>query len=374
MKYIIATSLLTAPLCVGAEATAPEEMQQPTTDSTVESFVEALCDAYELLDSITDKATADAAADEVAQRMAYLQDRTIAVQYVPEETIAPLLDAAGMTPEYLDGIYTRLITNSFYGSTALAQALGREPSAAMPKENASAELIDTLSAELMQNPAVGDVCLAGGPGLSVETAWVLSTDPSKLSAIDAIIGAIPGAEIEDRKLEKGEDGRAYGLFTLLVPREGKAYRVQMWFDATQLLLTQQNATTPQPHPTQPEAYAPMPVQPGYVHEPHPQELHQYTPEQKAECAREYAEALAQQVRIYSSVTDKATADAAVEPLKALELRMEALNTILAYVSPQELAAAVEKAGVTPAALKEQSLRLIEADFFGSEALKHQFNN
>lgn len=173
MKYIIATSLLAAPLCVGAEATAPEEMQQPTTDSTVESFVEALCDAYELLDSITDKATADAAADEVAQRMAYLQDRTIAVQYVPEETIAPLLDAAGMTPEYLDGIYTRLITNSFYGSTALAQALGREPSAAMPKENASAELIDTLSAELMQNLAVGDVCLAGGPGLSVETAWVL---------------------------------------------------------------------------------------------------------------------------------------------------------------------------------------------------------
>ncbi len=372
MKYIITTSLLAAPLCFGADAPAPEHMQQSATDSTVESFVKALCDAYALLDSITDKAAADAAADEVAQRMAYLQDRTIAVQYVPEDTIAPLLDAAGMTPEYLDGIYTRIISNSFYGSTALAEALGRQPSAAMPKENAPAELIDTLCKELMQNPAVGDVGLAGGPGFSVESAWVLSTDPSKLSAIDAIIGAIPGAEIEDRKLEKTDDGRAYGLFTLLVPRDGKAYRVQMWFEATQLLLTQQ--TAPQSHPMQPGTQPPMPVQPGYVNEPHPQELHQYTPEQKAECAREFAEALAQQVRIYNSVVDKASADAAVEPLKALELRMEALNTILAYVSPQELAAAVEKAGVTPSALKEQSLRLIEADFFGSETLKHQFNN
>lgn len=365
---------MAAPLCMGADSTGSKEVQQPAADNIVASFVEALCSAYELLESITDKATADAAADEVAQRMAYLQDCTIAVQYVPEETIAPLLDASGMTPERLDGIYDRIIANSFYGSTALATALGREPSAAMPKEAASAELLNTLSKELMQNPAVGDVCLAGGPGLSVETAWVLSTDPSKLSAIDAIIGAIPEAEIEDRKLEKTEDGRAYGLFTLLVPRDGKAYRVQMWFDATQLLLTQQTAHADQQHPQQPELTPTTPVQPGYVNEPHPQEMHQYTPEQKAECAREYAESLAQQVRIYSSVVDKASADAAVAPLKELELRMDALNTILAYVSPQELAAAVEKAGVAPTALKEQSLRLIEANFFGSESLKHQFNN
>lgn len=370
MRHIItALMLVVASHGMGADTTVTtEEVQQPAADNTVESFVEALCSAYELLESITDKSAADAAAGEVAQRMAYLQDCTIAVQYVPEETIAPLLDAAGMTPERLDGIYTRLVANNFYGSTALAEALGREPSAAMPKENASAELIATLSKELMQNPAVGDVCLAGGAGFSMETAWVLSTDPSKLSAIDAIIGAIPGAEIEDRKLEKTEDGRAYGLFTLLVPRDGKAYRVQMWFDATELLLTQQSA--PQPEITT----TPMPEQNGYVNEPHPQELHQYTPEQKAECAQEYAEALAQQVRIYSSIVDKATADAAVEPLKKLKARMDALNTVLAYVSAQELAAAVEKTGVASSELKKQSLRLIEAGFFGSKALEQQFNN
>lgn len=372
-KTLFSIAMLTAPLCAAQEsANAVTQEYASAQAQSVEDFVEALCDAYELLETITDKATAESKAAEVAERMAYLQDCTIAVQYVSEETIVPLLDEAGMTEERLNGIYETLMTNRFYGSVELATALGQAPSAAMEVVDASPELIETIGKELQESPAVGDAQLPGGPGTDVKNAWVLSTDPSKLSAIDAVLGALPGAEIENREMKQTDDGRAYGVFTLLVPRDGKAYRMQLWFDATELLLAHQMQPAPQVEEAPQVEIAPE--QPGYVSEPDPQSVYQYSAERKTETALEYAECCAELVRVYATIVDAATAEAAVPQLQDIDKRIDALNAVLPYVAPQELSAAMEKASFDPAALKEQSVRLIEADFFGSEALKTQFNN
>ncbi len=109
-------------------------------------------------------------------------------------------------------------------------------------------------------------------------------------------------------------------------------------------------------------------------EPDPQSVYQYSTERKTETALEYAECCAELVRIYATVVDADTADAAVTQLQGVDKRIDALNDVLPYVAPQELSAAMEKTGFDPAQLKEHSVRLIEADFFGSEALKAQFNN
>ena len=75
--------------------------------------MDALRGVYELQESIENKEEADAAAEAVAEGMALLRDCSIAVQYVPAETIMPQLEAAGMTDARMEAIYTSLVDNRF---------------------------------------------------------------------------------------------------------------------------------------------------------------------------------------------------------------------------------------------------------------------
>ena len=111
-----------------------------------------------------------------------------------------------------------------------------------------------------------------------------------------------------------------------------------------------------------------------MYEPHPQSQRQYTKEQKEDVAREYVLCVAEKVRIFESLTDTVSADAAEGKLEALNERIDALYPVFSYVSGEDVDTAMQQERLSPSALKNETLRLMEADFYGSATLKSYCNN
>lgn len=91
-------------------------------------------------------------------------------------------------------------------------------------------------------------------------------------------------------------------------------------------------------------------------------------------AREYVLSVAEKVRILESLTDTASADAAVGKPEALNERIDTLYPVFSCVSGEDIDTAMQQEGLSPSALKNETLRLMEADFYGSAALKSYCNN
>ena len=217
-----------APAAAAASTAMAPELQQ-----ALREIVRAVRISTELLEAVHDKATADAAAEPVAQQMALLAVLSPALEYIPEAALEQALAANGMSQARMQAITKEMVIKRFYGSIALAQALGQPPYAAVGLSEPTPELLAELELELrtaIEGKAPG---MSGGPGFTEETAWQLGADKAHLQYIRTVMGALPGAIKEAQNLVHTQGGKVYGRMTFILVRNEKCYRLEMWFDVTQ---------------------------------------------------------------------------------------------------------------------------------------------
>lgn len=216
-----------APVAAAASTALAPELQQALSE-----IVRAVRSSTELLEAVHDKATADAAAEPVAQQMALLAVLSPALEYIPEAALEQALAANGMSQARMQAITKEMVIKRFYGSIALAQALGQPPYAAVGLSEPTPELLAELELELrtaIEGKAPG---MSGGPGFTEETAWQLGADKAHLQYIRTVMEALPGATKEAQNLVHTDGGKVYGRMTFILVRAEKCYRLEMWFDVT----------------------------------------------------------------------------------------------------------------------------------------------
>ena len=204
----------------------------PELQQALREIVRAVRNSTELLEAVHDKATADAAAEPVAQQMALLELLSPALEYIPEAALNRALVEAGMGQERMQRSKRTLVEQRYYGSIALAQALGQPAYAAVGLSEPTPELLTELERELRAaiNGKVSG--MSGGPGFTEETAWQLGSDKAHLQYIRTVMAAIPGAVKEAQNLVHTQGGKVYGRMTFILVRNEKCYRLEMWFDVT----------------------------------------------------------------------------------------------------------------------------------------------
>lgn len=370
-----------AALAAAEAAAEQEQMQRILTD-----FVRALSSAYDILEHVQDRASADAAAPKVKARFAIISELSFGVQYMDEEMVAKVLDAAGVTEERFNGIRNRIIGARYYGSLELAAALNASVAEVLEPGEVTPELLQAVGNELvaaLQGKIDG---ITGGPGLTEESAWQMGSDPAALDLIPTIMDTLPGAEKVDQKLVHTQEGPIYGRMTFLLPREDKVYQMEMWFDITEIIRAEeaaaQAAEEEEAAPEPPVVDAPYDNEEPADAEPVeelpdlaeqavalPPPAHTYTPQQRQEAIAEFAQICAKGVAVLAGVQDRASADAAAKQIEPVLARLEAMGHILSSVSYMDMLEAMEALNTSPDILRDEMRRIEAADFYGSDALR-----
>lgn len=233
MKAAMMIAAMVAPVAQSSGATAAATAAlAPELQQALREIARAVRSSTELLEAVHDKATADAAAEPVAQQMALLAVLSPALEYIPEAALEQALAANGMSQARMQAITKEMVIKRFYGSIALAQALGQPPYAAVGLSEPTPELLAELELELrtaIEGKAPG---MSGGPGFTEETAWQLGADKAHLQYIRTVMEALPGATKEAQNLVHTDGGKVYGRMTFILVRAEKCYRLEMWFDVT----------------------------------------------------------------------------------------------------------------------------------------------
>ncbi|MBQ8900333.1 MAG: hypothetical protein IJY72_05205 [Akkermansia sp.] len=397
MKLLPLLALLAAPLCIAQqESPAPQQTEQtpftvadPQLRQVLQDAVRAMTSVTELLESVHDKATADAVADKLKIRNALLDELSFGLQYIPYPVVMHAMSANGITQERTEGIQKRLEENRFYGSTALAKAMGAPAYMAMEIAEPTAEDLEAIARQL-KAAATRMPQVSGGPGLSKETAWVLT--PELQDFPDLVQQSLTNAERQGQRIVHDENGDIYLRVTLLLTREDKAMVIELWFKVNIPADTQDDAT---PTDNTPEAddeevvEAPTPVDAEDDEAPEEEEFNPedmeitveagggtaeedptVTPEQQAEALKVFVESWSALVTALNSISDTASADAAVPAIEAARARLQSVSDILRLVPGMDIIEAIENSGnPTPAGMEQLEQRLEANDFYGSAALK-----
>lgn len=398
MKLLPLLALLAAPLCIAQqESPAPQQTEQtpftvadPQLQQVLQDAVRAMTSVTELLESVHDKATADAVADKLKIRNALLDELSFGLQYIPYPVVMHAMAANGITQERTEGIQKRLEENRFYGSTALAKAMGAPAYMAMEIAEPTAEDLEAIARQL-KAAATRMPQVSGGPGLSKETAWVLT--PELQDFPDLVQQSLTNAERQGQRIVHDENGDIYHIVTLLLPREEKAMVIELWFKVNIPADTQDDATPIDNAPEtddevveNEEENTPVDVEiDGDMEEeltPEDMEITVeagggtgeeepcITPEQKAEALKVFVESWSALVTALNSVSDTDSADAAVPAIEAARARLQSVSNILRLVPGMDIIEAIENSGnPTPAGMEQLEQRLEANDFYGSAALK-----
>lgn len=268
----------------------------------------------------------------------------------------------------------------------LAAAFGYPASAVLQPGEVTPALLQTLGAEL--KAALGSKIngISGGPGFTEQTAWKMGSNPENLTLIATIMEALPGAEKEDQTLVRTEEGPIYGRMTYTLPKNGKVYRLQMWFDITEIMkaeeaaaaqeeteeYTEEEEETPEVTPVVTTTPEPVILEEPEEDLPLPQTISIYTAEEKAAIVQQYVQIIKASVELTSQITDRASADAAAPQVKELTAKSVALPVDFSHISAMDILEEMEKNGVDPSMIQQNMYRIREADFYGSEALEQAF--
>ncbi len=375
-----------AALAAADAAAEQDEMQRILSD-----FVRALSSGYTILEGVSDRASADAAAPKVKARFEIVSELTFGIQYIDEETLAKALEAAGITEERLAVIRNRIIGARYYGSMALASALNASLAEVLEPGEVTPELLQTVGSELqiaLQGKIAG---ISGGPGLTEETAWQMGEDPAALDLIPIIMDALPQAEKVDQKMVRTQEGPIYGRMSFLLPRDGKVYTMQMWFDITAIIHAEEAAEAAAQSAEEEEQDRPVDVpydneeqeESNDVAEPAeelpdlseqvsvalPPPAQTYTPQQKQEAIAAFAQICANGGAVLASVQDRASADAAAKQIEPVLARLDAMGHILSSVSYMDVLEAMEALNTSPDILRDEMHRIEAANYYGSDALR-----
>ena len=398
MKLLPILALLAAPLCMAQqESPAPQQTEQtpftvadPQLRQVLQDAVRAMTSVTELLESVHDKASADAVADKLKVRNALLDELSFGLQYIPYPVVMHAMAANGITQERTEGIQKRLEENRFYGSAALASAMGAPAYMAMEIAEPTAEDLSTIGQQLTA-AATRMPQVTGGPGLSKDTAWILSPELQEFPEL--MLQALDRAEPQGQRIVHDENGGIYLVSTVLLQRAEKAMVIELWYKVNIPADAQDDAT-----PTEEEEVAeeeevvedeedtPTPVEDESDEDDefNPEEMEitveaggtpteeepTVTPEQQAEALKVFVESWGALITALNSVTDTATADAAVPAIEAASARLHSISNILETIPGMDIIEALEKSGTpTPAGVAPIEQRLEANDFYGSEALK-----
>ena len=387
IQHLAAAALFTAPLCPATEAapvTVSDDLQPVLND-----YVRVMKSICELIEGIHDKESANAAMPKLSSRIRLMQELLFGIHYLPEEVTVQALAEAGVTEDRLEKSNQQLIQNRFYGSVELARVLGFPAMAALEPGEVTPELLQTVGAELMAalQGKLGNI--GGGPGLTEQTAWKLGKDEENLEYIRTVMSALPDAEKEDQTLVRTEEGPIYGRMTYLLPRDGKVYRMQMWFEITDIILAQEAEEAAAQ--AQAEEEEEMPVRVIHdletVQENEPEELPEpqymplpessvrlYTAEEKAAAVKQFVQLFKESVEVANSITDRASADAAALKIDNIGKKAEQIQVDRTQISEMDILEEMERNNIDMFIMQKHIERIREANFYGSEALKRAMMN
>ena len=387
IQHLAAAALFMAPLCPATETatvTVSEDLQPVLND-----YVRVMKSICELIEGIHDKESADAAMPKLSSRIRLMQELLFGIHYLPEEVTVQALAAVGVTEDRLEKSNQQLIQNRFYGSLELARVLGFPAMAVLEPGEVTPELLQTVGAELMAalQGKLGNI--GGGPGLTEQTAWKLGKDEENLEYIRTVMSALPDAEKEDQTLVRTEEGPIYGRMTYLLPRDGKVYRMQMWFEITDIILAQEAEEAAAQ--AQAEEEEEMPVREIHdletVQENEPEELTEpqymplpessvriYTAEEKAAAVKQFVQLFKESVEVANSITDRASADAAALKIVNIGKKAEQIQVDRTQISEMDILEEMERNNIDMFIMQKHIERIREANFYGSEALKRAMMN
>lgn len=358
MHRYLATLCLAAPMCLAETAEVDADYEEDYGDdyeeaadrtytpeevaAAMQKFAEILGSMNATLREVKDLASADAAAPIYEELEKKLEGEEIqyALRNADYSAVMELVTESRKFQKSLYDVY-------FYGSVALAKAVGGDASDAVEPQPLTPEVQATLLASEEEESGrvivhmgldeeEGELSVAGGPGFTRETAWVSSARRANTAQFHAytIVSNKYAAEVNVvNMVQRVEESKVYKVLTVDFGKDGAKYRGDVWVDVS----------------------AGCKI---------------YTPEQQLEALEKLLQHMRTVAQAVMSVEDKASADAAAEMMKETknELQTEALMEIISSMDAEVVSKAMKDA-VSEKEIDAAIERIRENDYYGSEKLK-----
>lgn len=332
--------------------------------------------------------------------MALLSELGYGLQYIPYPLVLQAMSEAGITQERTESTQKRLEENRYYGSTALAEAMGEPAYKAMELIAPAPELLAALEQSL-RSAAAQVPNISGGPGFSKDGAWVLTAEHNFADISVLLENAISVADSQGEKQEgqiiHDEQGRIFVRYEYVISNDGKASVVEQWYMVAMPDSTEDDATPEETEEEYEEEYteeAPEdePQEEEYDEEEYDDEefdpsqmeiavegaggivqgpqAPEYSPEQKAEALSIFTKGMSELATVLNGVTDTATADAAAQQVLSIRERLQSVSDVLETIPGMDIIEALEaESTASPAMLNALEERMEAEAFYGSEALR-----
>lgn len=350
--------LLAMPLCHAQETTAATPETTAIVEAAATPEEELLNQIIPLLrdlEAVHDRATADAIAARMAE-FAHLYVVALMSDNFDDDVFEDLLENSGITEEYMEKQFNRLREQDFYGSEAMKTLIDdpgeeRDSSAEeeISAETPSVELLEEIGREFSKAVAEKGLAVSGGPGLTMGTAWVMTSGTADDVHLQYdILSCLPNWKSEYQYFTIGEqENCVYDAQAGHITYKDKTYALTIYFDLSKYWDNRRaeyeddfSANTP---------------------------AKTYTPEEQQAAITECVGIIKEVLNILKSVHDKDSADAAAEALKPLRARAEGLKDIMQYAD-DEIFEQLDEAFMMEA--EEIVDALEEKDYYGSQALRN----
>ena len=347
------------PLCNAHEPTAvvtPETSAiVETVETSEQTLINLIIPLLRDLEAVNDKTTADAIAARMAE-FEHLYEVALMSDNFDDDVFEDLLENSGITEEYMEKQFNRLREQDFYGSEAMKtliddpgeeRNLGAEEE--ISAETPSVELLEEIGREFSKAVAEKGLAVSGGPGLTMGTAWVMTSGTADDVHLQYdILSCLPNWKSEYQYFTIGEqEGCVYDAQAGHITYKDKTYALTIYFDISKYWDNRRaeyeddfSADTP---------------------------AKTYTSEEQQAAITECVGIIKEVLNILKSVHDKDSADAAAEALKPLRARAEGLKDIMQYAD-DEIFEQLDEAFMMEA--EDIVNTLIEKNFYGSEALRN----
>ena len=360
MKHtpIYTALLLAMPLCHAQETTAAIPETTAIVEAAATPEEELLNQVIPLLrdlEAVHDRATADAIAARMAE-FAHLYEVALMSDNFDDDVFEDLLENSGITEDYMAELFKRLREHDFYGSEAmktLIDAPGEERNLSAEEEisaeTPSVELLEEIGREFSKAVAEKGLAVSGGPGLTMGTAWVMTSGTADDVHLQYdILSCLPNWKSEYQYFTIGEqEDCVYDAQAGHITYKDKTYALTIYFDISKYWDNRRaeyeddfSADTP---------------------------AKTYTPEEQQAAITEGISIIKEVNSILKTVHNKESADAAAEALKPLRTRAEELDDIIQSVE-DELLEQLDKALLME--VDDINDALDDKNYYGSDALRN----
>lgn len=360
MKHtpIYTALLLAMPLCHAQETTAATPETTAIVEAAATPEEELLNQVIPLLRDL-EAVNVKASADAIAARMVefeHLYEVASMSDNFDDDVFEALLRNSGITEEYMEKQFNRLREHDFYGSEAMKTLIddpGEERNLSAEEEisaeTPSVELLEEIGREFSKAVAEKGLAVSGGPGLTMGTAWVMTSGTADDVHLQYdILSCLPNWKSEYQYFTIGEqEDCVYDAQAGHITYKDKTYALTIYFDISKYWTNQRaeyeddfSADTP---------------------------AKTYTPEEQQAAITEGISIIKEVNSILKTVHNKESADAAAEALKPLRTRAEELDDIIQSVE-DELLEQLDKALLME--VDDINDALDDKNYYGSDALRN----